>query len=196
MTTAGAACTITGHLQYNLWCADRAVPTNADDDNRLTAWGLAGRQISLVGPVIADPAPHWQADATDFVKAFTAFGGQVGKAKLAGTSLGRHPRTVGRRVRSDVVVFAGETGSGAAEVCRAMREAGSTSDPLRQLGRFFDGSGAHAQADLHRAGEAAAGTNIALASFAPPRADFVDADRSAFGEEPTDYAAAAMRAHR
>ena len=44
---------------------------------------------------------------------------------------------------------------------------------------------------LRRAGEAAAGTYLALASFAPPRADFVDAYRAAFGEEPTDYAAAA-----
>ena len=37
---------------------------------------------------------------------------------------------------------------------------------------------------------AAVGTYGGLASIPPPRADFVDAYRAAFGEEPTDYAAA------
>ncbi len=72
-----------------------------------------------------------------------------------------------------------------------MREAGHESTPFVSWDGILDGSGAAAGSYLHRAGKAAAGTIVALASFAPPRADFVDAYRSAFGEEPTDYAAAA-----
>ncbi len=72
-----------------------------------------------------------------------------------------------------------------------MREAGHESTPFVSSDGLLDGSGAAAGSYLHRAGKAAAGTYVTRASIAPPRADFVDAYRSAFGEEPTDYAAAA-----
>ncbi len=44
---------------------------------------------------------------------------------------------------------------------------------------------------LQQAERAAAGSYAGLPAIPPPRADFVDAYRSAFGEEPSDYAAAA-----
>ena len=72
-----------------------------------------------------------------------------------------------------------------------MREAGHASTPFVSWDGLLPGSGAAAGSYLQRAGKAAAGTYVALTSIAPPRADFVDAYRSAFGEEPTDYAAAA-----
>ena len=72
-----------------------------------------------------------------------------------------------------------------------MREAGHESTPFVSWDGILDGSGRDDGSYLQRAGEAAAGTYVALASIAPPRADFVDAYRAAFGEEPTDYAAAA-----
>ncbi len=138
--------------------------------------------------VIADP--DWQEDATGFVKAFTALGGQVAQAKLKpGTSPAAALGPLDGASSPDVVVFAGDTG--AAEVRRAMREAGHESTPFVSWDGILDGSGADEGSYLQRAGKAAAGTYVALASFAPPRADFVDAYRSAFGEEPTDYAAAA-----
>ena len=72
-----------------------------------------------------------------------------------------------------------------------MGEAGHESTPFVATDGILDGSGAAAGSYLTRAGKAAAGTYATLASIAPPRADFVDAYRSAFGEEPTDNAAAA-----
>ena len=141
--------------------------------------------------VIADPARHWQLDATAFVKAFTALGGQVAQAKLKpGTSPAAALEPLDDASAPDVVVFAGD-GDPGAEVRRAMREAGHQSTPFVSWDGFLPGSGAVAGSYLQRAGKAADGTYVALASIAPPRADFVDAYRSAFGEEPTDYAAAA-----
>ena len=142
--------------------------------------------------VIADP--EWQVETTEFVRAFTALGGQVAKAKLtAGTSPATALGPLDDTSAPDAVVFAGHTFSrpGAAEVRRAMREAGHESTPFVSWDGILDGSGTDEGSYLQRAGEAADGTYVALASFAPPRADFVDAYRSAFGEEPTDYAAAA-----
>ena len=140
--------------------------------------------------VIADP--DWQEDATAFIEAFTALGGQVAQAKLAaGTSPAAALGPLDDASAPDVVVFAGDTYSGAAEVRQGMRKAGHESTPFVSWDGILDGSGAAAGSYVHRAGKAAAGTYIALTSIAPPRADFVDAYRSAFGEEPTDNAAAA-----
>ncbi len=142
--------------------------------------------------VIADP--DWQPESTAFGNAFTALGGRVAHAKLAaGTSPAAALEPLDTASAPDAVVFAGDTLSrpGAAKVRRAMREAGHESTPFVSWDGILDGSGAAAGSYLQRAGEAADGTYVALAAFAPPRADFVDAYRSAFGEEPTDYAAAA-----
>jgi class 3 adenylate cyclase/ABC-type branched-subunit amino acid transport system substrate-binding protein len=136
--------------------------------------------------------PRWQDEADDFAEAFTALGGQVTKTKLA---YGASPATalgpLRRKTPPDVVVFAGDTLSGAAKVRRAMRQAGYESTPFLSWDGIRDGSGADAGSYLQRAGKAATGTYMAFTSFAPPRADFVDAYRAAFGEEPTDYAGAA-----
>lgn len=137
--------------------------------------------------------PFFQDLATAFDKAFTALGGQVTKVELkAGTSAAAALEPLRDNASPPgVVVFAGITDDGAPEVRRAMREAGHQSTPFLSWDTILDGSGATNGTYLHRAGEAAAGTYVANASIAPPRADFVDAYRSAFGEEPTDYAAAA-----
>lgn len=140
--------------------------------------------------LVADP--QWQGDATAFAEAFAALGGQVAQAKLKpGTSPATALGPLDDASAPDVVVFEGDTHSGAAEVRRAMGEAGHESTPFVATDGILDGSGAAAGSYLTRAGKAAAGTYATLASVAPPRADFVDAYRSAFGEEPTDNAAAA-----
>jgi branched-chain amino acid transport system substrate-binding protein len=141
--------------------------------------------------VIADP--DWLEDARAFDEEFTALGGQVTHAKLKS---GRSPAAVLGPLRSnasapDVVVFAGDTRSGAAEVRRAMREAGHESMPFVSWDGILDGSGVKPGSYLQRTGKAADGTYVGLSSIAPPRADFVDAYRAAFREEPTAYAAAA-----
>ncbi|MDQ3380156.1 MAG: ABC transporter substrate-binding protein [Actinomycetota bacterium] len=140
--------------------------------------------------VVADP--EWQDLAADFTKAFTALGGQVAQRKLApGTSPAAALAPLRGKAPPDVVAFAGSTDSRAADVRRAMRKAGYGSTPFVSWDGILDGSGAIAGSYLQRAGKAAAGTVAGLTAIAPPRADFVDAYRSAFGEEPTDHAAAA-----
>jgi branched-chain amino acid transport system substrate-binding protein len=137
-------------------------------------------------------APGWEGDADDFADAFTALGGQVVRSKLAAR------RTVSAALEplrgdkpSDVVVVAGGTTDGAAGVRRAMRAAGLGSTPLVSWDGILDGSGSAGSSYLHQAGKAAAGTYVGLTAIPPPRADFVDDYRAAFGEEPTDEAAAA-----
>ena len=72
-----------------------------------------------------------------------------------------------------------------------MREAGLGSTPFVSWDRIWDGSGADFESYIDFAGKAADGTYVALATFAPPKADFVNAYRAAFGEEPSEYASAA-----
>ena len=146
----------------------------------------------------------WQVEATEFVNAFTALGGQVAEARLGDPERERfrdddewrRSRTSGVLERSDAasadaVVFAGATSDGAVEVRRDMREAGLESTPFVSWDRIWDGSGADDESYLDLAGKAADGTYVALATFAPPKADFVSAYRAAFGEEPSEYASAA-----
>jgi branched-chain amino acid transport system substrate-binding protein len=141
--------------------------------------------------VVADP--KWQDEVDEFAEAFTALGGQVTQTTLAD---GASPATALVPLQDsgsppEVVVFAGDTDSGAAAVRRAMRKAGHGFTPFVSWDGLNTGSGAVRGSYLQRAGRAAVGTYMAYTSFAPPRADFVAAYRAAFGEEPTDYAAAA-----
>ena len=143
--------------------------------------------------LIAVPGETWQHETTAFAEAFTALGGRVDHAKLAA---GGSPSAVLRRStngakRPDVVVFAGDTMTGAPAVRKAMRAAGLGATPLLSWDGILDGSGSTDDSYLQQAGKAAAGTYVGLTSIPPPRADFVDAFRAKFGEEPTDYAAAA-----
>ena len=139
--------------------------------------------------VVADP--NWQEDAADFTKEFTALGGRVVERKLApGASSAGALAPLQGDDPPDVVLFAGEESSGASAVRRAMRKAGHESTPLISWDGIL-GSGAAAGSYLQRAGKAAAGSYVALTAFAPPRADFVEAYRAAFGEDPTDSASAA-----
>jgi branched-chain amino acid transport system substrate-binding protein len=127
-----------------------------------------------------------------FAKEFTALGGRVERSTLADATPDAALLLL-RRVatRPDVVVFAGSTDSGAPVVRRAMSASGLGSTPFLSWDTILDGSGAAPDSYLQRTGGAAAGTYAGNTSIAPPRADFVSAYRAAFGEEPTQYAAAA-----
>ena len=137
-------------------------------------------------------APDWdEEDADDFAAAFTALGGQVVRSKLGrGTDASAALEPLRGDKSPDVVVFAGNSPEGA-EVRRVMRATGLGSTPLVSWDGILTGSGSVRGSYLQRAGKAAAGTYVALTAIPPPRADFVDDYRAAFGEEPTDYAAAA-----
>jgi class 3 adenylate cyclase len=140
--------------------------------------------------VIADP--DWSEDARAFDEEFTALGGQVTRKTLkAGMSLTAALEPFKGAGAPDVVVYAGGTDTGAPEVRRAMRAAGLDSTPFVSWDGILDGSGAKPGSYLQRTGKAAAGTYVGLSSIAPPRADFVDAYRAGFREEPTAWAAAA-----
>ena len=88
-----------------------------------------------------------------------------------------------------MVVFAGELG--AVRVRRAMREAGRGSTPFVTWEGIFTASGSTDGSYLQLSGDAAEDSYYGHTAIAPPRADFVAAYRAAFGEEPTEYAAAA-----
>ena len=94
-----------------------------------------------------------------------------------------------KAARPDVVVFAGDTS--APLVRKAMREVGLGSTPFLSWDTILGESGAVEGSYLQRAGKDAVGTYAASQDIAPPKADFVDAYRARFGEEPTLYAAAA-----
>jgi branched-chain amino acid transport system substrate-binding protein len=141
--------------------------------------------------VIAESG-DWRSEATEFDEAFAALGGQVVHAELKdGTSpaIALEPLRDGES-SPDVVVFAGDN-EPAARVRRAMREAGRGSTPFVTWDGIFDGSGSTDGSYLQQSGDAAEGSYYGHTSIAPPRVDFVDAYRAAFGEEPTEYAAAA-----
>jgi class 3 adenylate cyclase/ABC-type branched-subunit amino acid transport system substrate-binding protein len=127
-----------------------------------------------------------------FEEAFAALGGQVERVTLRAATPSAALQLLRRAdPRPDVVVFAGSTESGAPVVRKAMSAAGLGSTPFVSWDTILDGSGAFQGSYLQRAGKAAAGTYTGHTSIAPPRADFVSEYRAAFGEEPTEYAAAA-----
>lgn len=140
--------------------------------------------------VIADPG---YADLADlFVQEFTALGGRVVRAShRPGRDPGGAISALQDEARPDVVVFAGATDSGAPEVRKAMRAAGRGSTPFLSWDTILDGDGADSGTYLQRTGAAAAGTYAGNTSIPPPRADFVEAYRARFGEEPNQYAAGA-----
>jgi class 3 adenylate cyclase/ABC-type branched-subunit amino acid transport system substrate-binding protein len=134
--------------------------------------------------------PGWEEDADDYADAFTELGGQVVRSKLrAGTGVTAALEPLRGDKPPDVVFYAGDTR--AAVVRRAMRASGRGDTPVVSGDSLLTGSGSVRGSYLQRAGRAADGTYVGLEAIPPPRADFVDAYRAAFGEEPTDYAAAA-----
>ena len=72
-----------------------------------------------------------------------------------------------------------------------MAASGKASIPFVSWDGIQDGSGAETGSFLQLAGAAAAGSYFSHASFAPPRADFVERYRARFGDEPNEYAASA-----
>jgi ABC-type branched-subunit amino acid transport system substrate-binding protein len=143
--------------------------------------------------VVTGPRDFWEEDADDFAQAFTALGGQVVCSKLASRKdLSAALESLRGAKPPDVVVFAGDTLDGAPEVRRAMLAARLRSTPLLSWDSLLTGSGSVRGSYLQRTGKAAAGTYVGESAIPPPRADFVDAYRAAFGEEPTgDWAAGA-----
>jgi class 3 adenylate cyclase/ABC-type branched-subunit amino acid transport system substrate-binding protein len=135
--------------------------------------------------------PDWEGDANDFAEAFTRLGGQVVRSKLGGrkgVTAALEPLRGDKP--PDLVVFAGN-GTGGADLRRAMRASRLGDTPFVSWDGLLTGSGSVRGSYLQQAGRAADGTYVGLTAIPPPRADFVDAYRAAFGEEPTDYAAAA-----
>lgn len=135
--------------------------------------------------------PDWEGDANDFAAAFTRLGGQVIRSKLTGRKgVAAALEPLRGDKPPDLVVLAGNS-PGGADLRRAMRASGLGETPLVSGDSLLTGSGSVLGSYLQRAGRAADGTYVGLTAIPPPRADFVDAYRAAFGEEPIDYAAAA-----
>ena len=134
------------------------------------------------GRLSADSASH----------AFAALGGAVTRRAL---NPGADVATVLEPLTSDGdrptgVFFGGFAETGAVAVRQAMVESGNASVPFVSWDWIGEPVGADGSF-LDQAGAAAVGSYISHATFAPPKARFVDAYRSAYGREPDEYASAA-----
>ena len=144
--------------------------------------------------VIADERFEFAVAFADrFEREFTRLGGRVVRTLHRP---GRDPRRAIQPLRDagarpDIVFFSGATNSGAPDVRRAMHAARLGSTPFLSWDAILDGAGNNEGSYLQLSGAAAAGSYSGQPSIPPPRADFVDAYRAAFGEEPNQYAAAA-----
>ena len=165
----------------------------SDDIQAPALADFATHDLEAESALVVDDTDIGVPMADGFVEAFTELGGQVIRSSFAA---GADPMTALEPLASDatppdVVFFSGLTNTGAPELRRAMVEAGHAATPYLGWDPLINGSGAVDGSYLQVAGPAAAGTFATHASIAPPRADFVEAFRAAFGEEPNEYAAAA-----
>ena len=162
-----------------------------DDVQSRALASFAAHELDAESALVVTERPDWEGDANAFAVAFTRLGGQVVRSKLGGR---KGVTAALERLRGDkppeVVVYAGDSPAGA-DLRRAMRASGLGETPLVSWDGLLTGSGSVRGSYLQRAGRAADGTYVGLTAIPPPRADFADAYRAAFGEEPSDYAAAA-----
>ena len=164
----------------------------SDDIQAPAMAAFATHDLEAESALVIDDGDVGRGVADGFAQAFTEVGGQVVRRSLASADVAAalDPLT-GSGGAVDVVFFGGLTDTGAPELRRAMVEAGYEDTPFLSWDPLRDGSGADEGSYLQLAGSAAAGTYVAHASIGPPRANFVDAYREAFGETPSEYAAAA-----
>jgi branched-chain amino acid transport system substrate-binding protein len=144
--------------------------------------------------VIDDSFEIGRSIADDFERAYEARGGDVVRRAL---NEGADPATVLGDLAADAdapaaVFFGGFTGSGAPQLRQAMADAGYGDLPFLSWDGVFDGSGAMEDTFIDQAGEAAAGSYLAHSGVPPPRSEFVDRFRAAYGEPPSEYTASAF----
>jgi branched-chain amino acid transport system substrate-binding protein len=122
--------------------------------------------------------------------AFQKLGGTVIRRAL---NPGADPRGVLMPLRAGDprmgVYFGGFAATGAPKVRKAMVTSGLGKLPFVSWDGI-GGSGADAGSFIQLAGRAAVGSHQSSASFAPPKADFVNAYRARFGHEPDAYTVA------
>jgi ABC-type branched-subunit amino acid transport system substrate-binding protein len=143
--------------------------------------------------VVDDTLEIGREVADSFERAYREAGGQTVRHAL---NEGADPATVLDPLADGdgapgAVFFGGFTPTGGPELRSAMADAGYGELPFLTWDGVFDGSGADQGSFISEAGEAAAGSYITHSGVPPPRSDFIDRFRAAYGFEPSEYTGAA-----
>ncbi len=140
--------------------------------------------------LVIDDSGGGRGIADSVSTAFQKLGGTVIRRAL---NPGADPRDVLGLLRAGDprmgVYFGGFAETGAPEVRKAMVASGLGKVPFVSWDGI-SGSGTDAGSFIQRAGRSAVGSYQSSASFAPPKADFVNAYRAKFGSEPDVYTVA------
>jgi ABC-type branched-subunit amino acid transport system substrate-binding protein/class 3 adenylate cyclase len=162
----------------------------SDDIQSPALASFAFHDLEASDALVIDDTDVGRDVADGFQEAFTALGGRVTRRAL---NPGADPTTVlewDRNQVPGVVFFGGFTDTGGAQLRLAMADAGLGDVPFLSWDGL-SGPGSESGSFIQQVGEAARGSYIAHASLGPHKASFADAYRTAYGEEPDEYAAAA-----
>ena len=166
----------------------------SDDIQALALASFASRDLAAdkVALVIDDTGDGREI-ADGFQQEYTKLGGVVIRRAL---NAGADPMSVlgpsaDGTPAPQVVFFGGYTQTGAAQLRGAMSKAGLGAVPFLSWDGILDGSAADTGSFIQLTGSAAIGSYLAHASLGPHKANFADAYRAAYGEEPDEYSAAA-----
>jgi len=166
---------------------------SADVEAAAGAWFAYNQLGSRTAMVVDDPEPVSRLVADAFEREFAEVGGTVVRRTLNPDAdpvdlLAPLAEISGRAV----VFFGGFTMSGAAEMRRAMVDAGYADVPFLGWDALWDGAGDEPGSFIDSAGEAAVGSYATHPSIGTVRADFERRYRDAYGEVPSaEYTGAA-----
>ncbi|MDQ2943587.1 MAG: ABC transporter substrate-binding protein [Candidatus Dormibacteraeota bacterium] len=163
----------------------------ADDIQAPALASFAFHDLGAKVALVIDDTDVGRDIADGFQKAYTHLGGRVDRRAL---NPGADPTAVlpsPSDQAPDVVFFGGFSDTGGVPLRLAMERAGLGSVPLLSWDGLLDGSGVEKGSFIQQVGPTAIGSYVAHASFAPPKASFVEAYRLAYGKAPDEYSAAA-----
>src|SRR4051794_2753337 len=166
----------------------------SDDVQARALASFARRDLGATRALVIDDARS-ASFADDVAAELTKLGGQAERRSLNYDG-GADPQdtlrawTVGGGV-PDVVVWAGTSWSGGAALRVTMAAIGHGTTPLLSWDGVWDGDGSDDDSFITLAGPSAVGTFASHASVPPTKAGFADRYRQAYGEQPSEYVAAA-----
>lgn len=164
----------------------------ADDIQATALASFVFRDLGARRTLVIDDGDAGREIADGFTAAYQELGGEVTHRTL---NKGADPATVLDPLTGpdapSTVVFGGFTDTGAPEIRKAMAAAGHSAVPFVSWDGISGGTGADEGSFLQAAGPAAAGSYYSHATFAPPKADFVNRYVARFGSEPDEYTASA-----
>ncbi len=164
----------------------------ADDIQGPALASFVYRDLGAKRTLVIDDGDAGREIADGFSVAYQKLGGEVVHRTL---NQGADPASVLDPLTGpdapSAVFFGGFTETGAPGVRKAMADAGHGAIPFLSWDGISGGTGADEGSFLQAAGPAAAGSYYSHATFAPPKADFVERYVARFGAEPDEYTASA-----